>query len=96
MKETIEAIKKVSVSERLAGYLLRVAELASVGAQLRSKKEDEDWTEQENKLFEAFQDSIDPWLAALSEEEKQFLHKFEVELFAPITRGEIPPGLSGP
>lgn len=74
---------------RLAGYFARTAALAECGARLRTEKEDEDWTEEENAEWDRLCDEIEPWFYALSDAEREFLcgQKFD-DFLGKLTRGE--------
>lgn len=78
----------LSSSERIAGYLFYSCKLAMLGAKLRKEgRQDESWTEEENKEYDAVGDEIDLWWYSLSEEEIEVIEPIEVML-AKLTLGE--------
>jgi hypothetical protein len=66
-------IRTLPQNLRLAGYLRHNSELTECLAELRLTKEDEAWTDEDDKKVEYLRDALDPWWYALSEEEKDFL-----------------------
>jgi hypothetical protein len=87
--KTVEEISLLSKIERLSGYLARMAAIDELGAKLRVKGEDEDWTEEEQNAWDELCDEADPWFYALSDAEKELLKPIE-NFMACLCRGEDP------
>jgi hypothetical protein len=84
-----EEIRKLTPQERIAGFMARDARVAEIGCKLRSHKEDEEWTPEEEKEWDDACDDLDPWWYALSEEEHAAIKEIYL-VFSQLARGEWP------
>ena len=85
----IKEIHELPKIVRLAGYLARLALLDEVGAKLRTSKEDEDWTQEEEERWYTLVDEIENWEYGLSREEHNLLKPIS-SFMACLCRGEDP------
>jgi hypothetical protein len=87
IKQSVQEIRQLHPTVRIAGYIARAAKINELGAKLRTVKQDEEWTEEESKNWEDLCSDLDPWWIALSQQEKEYVVKFD-EAFGAICRGE--------
>ena len=86
---TEEEIKCLHPAIRIAGYLTRNAALSEYGAKLRTVKQDEEWTEEENTEWDRLCDQVEPWWYAMSDDERNWLRREGVEnILGKLCRGE--------
>lgn len=89
VSEQIAENSKLPLIERIAGYLAKSAQLAELGAKLRPKKEDSEWTEEEEALWESIGDSMDPWWYSMDSSERDLMAPIDLFLSF-LCRGEMP------
>ena len=85
----INEIQNLHPTVRIAGYLARNMALAECGAKLRTVKEDEEWTEEEEAEWDRLCDELDPWFYALTDAERELMTKIDANFFvSKLARGE--------
>jgi len=89
MRYAITEIEKLTPQERVAGYLALLAKLSEIGARLRTKYNDDEWTDEEQAEWDACTDELDPWFYAMKEDEKKAVQVVD-SILGPLTRAEWP------
>jgi len=94
MKKTIEEIRNLHPAVRVAGYIVRNAAITECGAKLRTIKEDEEWSKEEEEEYENACAESEPWFYALTDDERNFLRWSGIEnVLGKLCRGEeLPTG----
>ena len=90
-------INKLSPQERVAGYLLRLARIADLGARLRMKYKDvstnylDGWNDEEESKWYCLVDDIEDWGRSLEDDERIIVNTVR-PIFDQLTRAEWPIG----
>lgn len=85
---TKEEIRNLTPVERVAGFLVLSAKLATVGAKLRKNgRSDDTWTAEEETEWYEVCDQMDIWYYSLSDDERDAIRPVEL-ILGSITRGE--------
>jgi hypothetical protein len=79
--EEADELKKLPRCVRLAKYMVASSKNAEIGSRLRTSKDDDKWTKEEEQEWEKSCENIEPLWISLDEEDKRILSKFHIEEF---------------
>ena len=85
----VQEIRELSKVVRLAGYIARLAAFDEMGAKISARKEDEQWTTEENTEWEKMCDEFDAWHYGLSVQEHETIAPIST-FMAYLCHGEDP------